>query len=452
MGDEVKIAVVGAGPAGIYAVDALLKRAEVDVEIDIFDRLPAPYGLVRYGVAPDHPNIKSVIRVLQRVFEDPKVRFLGCVEFGVDVTRDQLRSSYDAVVYASGASVDRPLGIPGESLPGSHPATEFVAWYSGHPDSRLPMRLDDIESVAVIGVGNVALDVARILAKTADDLGQTDAPSSVLDTLRTSTVKDIYVIGRRSPAFAKFTSKELREMGELANASVHVEPDEVSFDAEATYDRATTTNLSILGDWAENPHNEDKPRRLRFRFGWRPVEILGSDRVEGLRCERTRTDSDGRATATGEYHDFPVQCVLRAVGYRSVALPGVPFDAERGTVRNALGRVLNADGSAAAGEYVAGWLKRGPTGVIGTNKSDASETVTALLEDLEAGRIGAGGVQREDILSSLEAKPVGYDGWLKIDAEELARGTEQGRERAKIGDWETLLQLTGGSGSATSAQ
>ena len=260
------------------------------------------------------------------------------------------------------------------------------------------------------------------------------------------------MIGRRSPAFAKFTSKELREMGELANASVHVEPDEVSFDAEATYDRATTTNLSILGDWAESPQAEDKPRRLRFRFGWRPVEILGSDRVEGLRCERTQTDSDGRATATGEYHDFPVQCVLRAVGYRSVALPGVPFDAERGTVRNALGRVLDADGSAAAGEYVAGWLKRGPTGVIGTNKSDASETVTTLLEDLEAGLIGGGGVQREDILSALDAKPVGYDGWLKIDAEELARGTEQGRERAKIGDWETLLQLTGGSGSAASAQ
>jgi ferredoxin--NADP+ reductase len=236
----VKIAVVGAGPSGIYAADALLKQADVDIEIDILDRLPTPYGLVRYGVAPDHPNIKSVVRVLQRVLESPRVRFLGCVEFGVDITRDQVKTSYDAIVYASGASVDRPLGVPGESLHGSFPATEFVAWYSGHPDGQVPVALDDIESVAVIGVGNVAIDVARILAKSADSLAKTDVPANVLATLRASTVKDIHIIGRRSAEYAKFTSKELRELGELANATVHVRADEVAT-GSSSHDRATAT-------------------------------------------------------------------------------------------------------------------------------------------------------------------------------------------------------------------
>ncbi len=443
MSEPFKIAVVGAGPSGIYAADALLKQAEREVAIDVFDRLPAPYGLVRYGVAPDHPNIKSVTRVLQRVLEHPRVRFLGCVEFGVDLTRDLLRYFYDATVYASGAAVDRPLGIPGESLPGSHPAIEFVGWYSGHPDARLPVALDEIESVAVVGVGNVALDVARILAKTADDLGSTDMPTGVLDALRKSSVKDIHVLGRRSAVFAKFTTKELRELGELANASVHVKVSEIPSDVDPDLERAAATNLGILRDWVAGEEDSVKARQLWLRFGLRPVEILGSGRVEGLRCERTATDEHGSVSGTGEFEDLRVQCVLRAVGYRSLALPDVPFDEERGTVRNVLGRVVDEEGAVACGEYVAGWLKRGPTGVIGTNKSDAAETVRALLEDLQAGDIGRPDPSSEDIVQSLHRVPVDYEGWLRIDAEELTRGSAEGRDRAKIGDWETLRFVAG---------
>ncbi len=444
-GRVVKVAVLGAGPSGIYTADALIKQQGLEVEIDVFDRLPTPYGLVRYGVAPDHPNIKSVVRALQRVLECPQVRFFGCVEFGTDITREELISRYDAVVYAIGASVDRPLGVPGESLPGSHPATEFVAWYSGHPDARLPMRLDQIESVAIIGVGNVALDVARMLAKTHEDLAQTDVPGNVMDVLRTSRVRDIHLIGRRGAQFAKFTSKELRELGDLVNATVHVVSDEVAVEPADEHERSVATNLRILGEWAATPEKPTKPRRIWLRFGLRPTELIGSDRLQTLRCERTRTEADGAVVGTGEYEDFSVQCVLRAVGYRSLPLPGVPFDDDRGVVNNVGGRVVGKDGDVIAGEYVAGWLKRGPTGVIGTNKSDANETVRALVEDLAAeGAARCPDFRIDDFLLSRGIEAVDYRGWLRIDSEERARGSAERRERIKIPDWDTLRRTAAG--------
>lgn len=442
MMSPVKIAIMGAGPSGIYAAEALLKQAPGEVAIDIFDRLPSPYGLVRYGVAPDHPKIKSVTRVLQRVLEDPSVRFLGAVEFGADVTRARLRDTYDAVVYATGAAADRPLGILGEELPGCHPAADFVAWYSGHPDAQLPVALDQIDSVAVIGVGNVALDVARILVKSVDDLTSTDMPTEVLDQLRTSTVKNVHIIGRRSPEFAKFTTKELRELGEFPQVAVSVEQDEVTADVDPELERTPAANMAVLRDWADTPPAPDGSRHLSLRFGLEPVEVLGDGKVEGLRCERTTTAADGTTSGTGEFEVLPVQCVLRAIGYRGLALLDVPFDEDRGIVRNVLGRVVDGTGTPTGGEYVAGWLKRGPTGVIGTNKSDAAETVRSLLEDLEAGVITRGQHSGVDILSLLDGQTVTYDGWLNINAEELSRGSSEGRDRVKVSDWATLRRLS----------
>lgn len=441
----IKVAILGSGPSGIYAVQSLLKQEAFPVEVDIYDRLPTPYGLVRYGVAPDHPNIKSVVGVLQRVLESPGVRFFGCVEFGRDVTRTDFEEFYDAVIYATGASVDRALGIPGESLPGSYPATEFVAWYSGHPDAEQPFPLD-AESVVVVGVGNVAVDVARMLAKTPADLAHTDVPPAIFDALSASRVRDVYIVGRRGPEHAKFTTKELRELGELVNASVHLLPDEAAVVGDAQHGKIVRANLGVLAKWLE-VEQAQKPRRIWLRFWLRPDEIIGTERVEGLRCERTKLDDEGAVVGTGEYETLPAQVVLRAVGYRSLPLPDVPFDAVRGVVVNDAGRVLEEDGSAAPGEYVAGWLKRGPTGVIGTNKSDAAETVRALVEDI----VASGAAQRpappsiDDELQARGIEPVDYAGWLRIDAEELARGASEGRERSKIADWDTLRSVSGRS-------
>lgn len=439
----IKIAVLGSGPSGIYAAQALLNQDRFSVTVDIFDRLPTPYGLVRYGVAPDHPNIKSIVKVLQRVMESPQVRFFGDVEFGKDVTRSDFARFYDAVVYATGASVDRALGVPGESLPGSYPATEFVAWYSGHPDAVQPFALD-VESVAVVGVGNVAVDVARVLAKTPQDLAHTDVPPAVLQALKESTVRDVHIVGRRGPEHAKFTTKELRELGELVNASVHVLPHEVDTDTEIDHGRLARSNLAVLAKWVEHDAGE-KARQIWLRFWLRPAEIVGSERVEGLRCERTIVAEDGAVVGTGEFETLPVQVVLRAVGYRSLPLPDVPFDDDRGVVVNDAGRVLDGEGNALPGEYVAGWLKRGPTGVIGTNKSDAAETVRALVEDV----LASGAVDQpappsfDDELRERGIRPVDYEGWLRIDAEELARGSSEGRERSKINEWDTLRRLAG---------
>jgi ferredoxin--NADP+ reductase len=404
-----RVAVVGSGPAGLYTAEALIKQAAllpvpVRVRVDVLDRLPTPYGLVRYGVAPDHKSIKSVANYLRRVLESPDVTFVGGVTLGVDFTREELLAAYDAVVYATGAMRDRRLGIDGEDLPGSYAATDFVNWYCGHPDVDPGAFTLDAESVAVIGVGNVAVDVARILIRDPAELEATDIPEPVMDALRASRVREVHVIGRRGPAQAKFTTKELRELGELAGVSVTVPSAELAltggFDLSgesaelAAADRRVRGNLVAMTGWdadavAASGAGAQAPRQLRLRFWLRPVAIEKSAEgtVGGLRVERTRLSPSGVFEGTGEFETIDAQMVLRSVGYQSVPLPDVPFDGRSCIVPNAVGRVLAETGEPLPGEYVAGWLKRGPTGVIGTNKADAAETVQALLADLAGGPV-----------------------------------------------------------------
>jgi ferredoxin--NADP+ reductase len=426
-----RVAVIGSGPAGIYTAEALVKQAQEDVRVDVIERLPTPYGLVRYGVAPDHTSIKSIANYLRRVLELPEVRFLGGVTLGAHLSVEDLLSCYDAVVYATGAMVDRKLGIPGEDLPGSVAATDFVNWYCGHPDVSASMFTLDSPEVAVIGVGNVAVDVVRVLAKTADELSSTDVPHDVLERLGASQVKAIHMIGRRGPEHAKFTLKELRELGELANADVCVRDDEAVV-LGGDFPRQIRGNIDVLRSWAARAP-VGRPRRLDVRFWLRPVEILGTDRVEGLRLERTRLSEEGRVVGTGEFETLPVGMVLRSVGYQSVPLPGVPFDERSMTVPNEAGRVRDR-------EYVAGWLKRGPTGVIGTNKSDAAETIRTLLSDL-TGQVRIQSAPIDALLLERGVRPVTYDEWLAIEAAEGALAKSLGRgERVKLAGLEAMLR------------
>jgi ferredoxin/flavodoxin---NADP+ reductase len=436
------VAVVGSGPAGLYTAEALIKQAAaldppVPVRVDVLDRLPTPYGLVRYGVAPDHPSIKSIAEYLRTILEHPEVRFLGGVHLGDDVTREDLLASYDAVVYATGAMRDRRLGVEGEDLPGSYAATDFVNWYCGHPDLDAGAFSLDAESVAVVGVGNVAVDVARILVRDPAELAPTDVSQPVLDALTVSKVREVHVIGRRGPAQAKFTTKELRELGELAGVDIVVagqEADPAGFDAAgegarlAETDRRVRGNLSVIGGWAaRTPAGHD--RRLTVRFWLRPVKVEGAERVSGLTVERTRLDEQGRLTGTGELQTITAQMVLRSVGYQSVPLAGVPFDERTHTVPNEAGRVLGPDGVPLPGEYVSGWLKRGPTGVIGTNKSDAAETVRSLLADMTAwpGGAPAAGERLAGLLAGRGVVPVSYADWLRVEQAEKDLAAALGR-------------------------
>ncbi|MEV0822569.1 FAD-dependent oxidoreductase [Nonomuraea rubra] len=427
------VAIIGSGPAGIYTAEALVKQSAEPVEVDVIERLPTPYGLVRYGVAPDHTSIKSIANYLRRVLELPQVRFLGGVTLGSDVSVEDLLGVYDAVVYCTGAMVDRKLGIPGEDLPGSVAATDFVNWYCGHPDVDPARFTLDTSEVAVIGVGNVAVDVVRVLAKTAEELRATDVPHEVLQRLGESEVKAIHMVGRRGPEHAKFTLKELRELGELANADVCVRPDEAVV-LGGDFPRQVQGNIKVLQGWADR-EPVGRPRRLDVRFWLRPVEILGTERVEGLKLERTRLSEEGRVVGTGEFETLPVGMVLRSVGYQSVPLPGVPFSDRTMTVPNEAGRVRDR-------EYVAGWLKRGPTGVIGTNKSDAAETVRTLLADLDGGaRVGSRGI--DTLLARRGVRPITYEEWLAIEAAEaeLARSLNRG-ERVKLVGLEAMLRAS----------
>ncbi len=430
-----RVAVIGSGPSGVYSAEALIKQNALPVEVDVFDRLPTPYGLVRYGVAPDHLTIKSVTRGFEKTFSDPRVRFLGNVEFGRDLTHADVRAHYDAVIYTVGASSDRRLGIPGEDLQGSMSATEFVAWYNGHPDAAARDLVLSAHGVAVIGVGNVALDVSRILLKTVEELRASDIAPHALEALADSPVRDVWILGRRGAAQAKFTTKELREFGELADADPVVKPDEVAVDeaAEAQIsDNVVKKNLEVLRDFAGRAL-QGKSRHVHLRFLVSPVEIVddGHGHVAGLRVERNTLDASGNAVGTGETEVLPVQMVLRSVGYRGVALPEVPFDERGGVIPNTEGRV---DGR--PGEYTSGWIKRGPTGVIGTNRKDATDTVAHLLADAGAGQLtpatGAGRTAVDALLRERGVDVYTFEDWQALDAHEVAQGQAQGRPRAKV--------------------
>ncbi len=429
---------VGAGPSGLFAAQALLNNAPFEVAIDLFDRLPTPFGLLRYGVAPDHESIKGIAGVLARILDDERVRFRGLVELGRDVTVDELTAAYDAVVYAAGASEDRHMDIPGEGLPGSRSAREFVAWYCGHPDATA-QSLAGVRTAVIAGVGNVAVDVARILLKPAADLAVTDMPEPVLDELAAADIGDVWVIGRRGPEHASFTTTELRELVNTPGVEVSVAGVDLAGIDDAVLDRRTRANVAALTD-ADHRTTLDARARLHFLFWHRPVRLEGDERLERVVVERTDAAGPGRVDGTGDFSSIGAQLMLRAIGYRGIPLPGVPFDAATGRIPNLEGRVIDEAGGVKPGEYAVGWIKRGPIGVIGTNKADAAETVAHLIADL------AQAPQRD--LTDLDAVlaergfvPSTLADWERIDAAEQARGAASGRQRAKIEAWHELLDL-----------
>jgi ferredoxin/flavodoxin---NADP+ reductase len=440
--EPIRVAVVGSGPAGFYAADALLRSDDPPATADVIDRLPTPWGLVRLGVAPDHENIKAVSRAFEKTAARPGFRFFGNVEVGSTVSHRELLSVYDAVVYTVGAQTDRRLGIPGEDLPGSWAATAFVAWYNGHPDFQ-DIDFDlDCERVVVIGNGNVAIDCARMLALTAGELAPTDTTEEAARAICSSRISEILMLGRRGPVQAAFTPPELKELGELAAAEPIVDPADLVLDAasvaelEADRERARR-NVELLEQYAARPP-EGKPRRIVLRFLTSPVAIVGTDRVEAVEVVRNElVEEQGRLVArpTGQTEVIPAGLVLRSVGYKGIALPDVPFDERSGTIPNDRGRVLGAERV-----YAAGWIKRGPSGVIGTNKKDAAETVECLLEDARAGRLRAGSEDSlEQLLADKGVDFVDYAGWQAIDAAERAAGEPLGRPRIKLHRWEALL-------------
>jgi ferredoxin/flavodoxin---NADP+ reductase len=447
-----RVAIIGSGPSGFYAAEYLQRREDVAVEVDMFDRLPTPFGLVRGGVAPDHQKIKSVTRVYDRIARHPEFRFYGNVEIGRELTHEDLAAYYHVVIYAVGARSDRRLGIIREHLPGSHAAAEFVGWYNGHPDFRRLSFDFSSESAVIVGNGNVAMDLARILASRPEALAATDMADHALSALSTSRIREISILGRRGPAQAAFTPKELRELGELEGVDVEVDAAELELDpltAEwvATHpDRNRDTNLDVLRDLAQRPL-AGHPRRITFRFMVSPIEIAGHERVEGLvvvHNELYRAD-DGtvRSRPTGQLETLPVRLVFRAIGYIGTPIPGVNFDAEGGVIPNAAGRVLDPSGAVVPGEYAVGWIKRGPTGIIGANKPDANETVSALFEDFDAGRLAKPQVPPRVVLERLLSERsdfVSYEDWQLLDQIEQERGARIGsRPRQKFTSVEQML-------------
>jgi ferredoxin--NADP+ reductase len=432
---NLRVAVVGSGPAGFYAASTLL-AADLDVDVDLIERLPTPWGLVRLGVAPDHPNIKAVSRAFERTAAQPGFRFFGNVEVGRDITHAELRGLYDAVVYSVGAQADRRLGIPGEDLPGSWAATEFVAWYNGHPDfQELEFDLSH-ERAVVIGNGNVALDVARMLALTPEELAPTDTTDAAIEAINGAGIREILVVGRRGPVQAAWTPVEVGELGELAGADIVVDPAQLELDEASAAEleaAAPTVKRSVehLREYASRAP-EGKPRRIVLRFLASPVAILGDGEVEGIELVRNEL-LHGRAVATDERKTVSCGIVFRSVGYRGVALPGLPFDDGSGTIPNEGGRVE-------PGLYAAGWIKRGPSGVIGTNKKDATETIALLVEDAQAGKLPPRGEGTlEDLLSERGVDAILYAGWEAIDRAERGAGEPHGRPRIKLATWDDLL-------------
>jgi len=432
---NLRVAVVGSGPAGFYACSSLL-ASDLEIEVDLIERLPTPWGLVRLGVAPDHPNIKAVSRAFEKTAANPGFRFFGNVEVGRDVTHEELAGLYDAVVYSVGAQTDRRLGIPGEDLPGSWAATELVAWYNGHPDfQELEFDLSH-ERAVVIGNGNVALDVARMLALTPEELAPTDTTDAAIDAINRAMIREILVVGRRGPVQAAWTPVEVGELGELAGADILVDPADLELDnaSAAELEAAPPTvkrSVEHLRDYAARTP-AGKPRAIRLRFLSSPVAILGEGKVEAIELVRNELVG-GRAVATGEHETIACGTVFRSVGYHGVSLPGLPFDEATGTIPNEGGRVR-------PGLYAAGWIKRGPSGVIGTNKKDAAETVELLLEDARGGALPPRGEGTlEALLAERGVGAVLYAGWEAIDRAERAAGEPHGRPRVKLCSWDALL-------------
>jgi ferredoxin/flavodoxin---NADP+ reductase len=443
-----RVAIIGSGPSGFYAADALLKQKQYTVEVDLFDRLPTPYGLVRGGVAPDHQKIKEVTRAYERTAENPQFRFYGNVEFGTDFPLADLKAHYHAVIYAVGAQTDKRLGIPGEDLPGSHAATEFVAWYNAHPDYRDCTFDLTGKRVAVIGNGNVAMDVARILARSEAELRQTDIADYALDALSRSNVTEIVMLGRRGPAQAAFTHKELKEFGELAISDIIVDPIEGRPDPvtqewlKNNHDAEAEKNLAILEQYINQTpiSSMSKPRRIIMRFLVSPVEIVGDGKVEAIKLVKNRLEqnSDGslRARATDETEFLPIDLVFRSIGYMGVPLPDVPFDSKAGVIPNQGGRVFDPTGQRViVGEYCAGWIKRGPSGVIGDNRKDANDTIARLLEDIPSlpalDPASATRASVEALLARRKPDYVTFEDWKRLDQAELANGAAIGRPRLK---------------------
>ena len=453
-----RVAVVGAGPAGIYAAD-ILSKTDLDVSIDLFERLPAPFGLVRYGVAPDHPRIKQIILALHKVLGRGDIRLLGNVDYGVDLKLDDVRQFYDAVIFSTGSIRDADLDIPGIDLPESLGAADFVSWYDGHPDVPRAWPLEARE-VAVLGAGNVALDVARILAKHADDLLPTEIPANVYQTLKASPVTDVHVFARRGPAQVKFSPLELRELGHVPDVDIVVHPEDFDFDegsmAAIHSSNQTKQVVKTLTDWTlKEPSELTASRRIHLHFLHRPVEVLGEEgHVVGVRTERTALNGDGTVSGTGELHDWPVQAVYRAVGYFGSPLVDVPFDDVAGVIPNRAGRVVDVDGDVVPGVYATGWIKRGPVGLIGSTKSDATETIKHLVEDVTRGDEGETPSLRTatepdpaavtEFLASRGVPVVEWSHWEVLDAHERALGEAGGRERVKVVPREEMTAIARG--------
>jgi ferredoxin--NADP+ reductase len=453
-----RVAIVGAGPSGFYAAGQLLSIGEPEFAVDLYDRLPTPYGLVRAGVAPDHPKIKSVTRAYDKTSRHERFRFFGHVELGGDVSRDQLLEHYHVVLYTMGVSTDKRLGIPGEELRGSHPATEFVAWYNGHPDhTTLEVDLGAKQAV-VVGAGNVAIDVARMLALAPSELAVTDTADHALKVLNASGIEEITILARRGPLQAAFTNPELLEMGELERADVEVvgaELDELSTVALQEADKTRRRNVEIIQEYAARPPT-GKPITVRFRFLASPVELLGDERgrVRAVRIENNEivAGSGGALSArgTGTFDEIPAQLVFRSIGYTGQAIAGIQFDERRGLIRNEAGRVTDAGGTHQTGEYVAGWIKRGPSGVIGTNKKDAQDTVDKILQDAAAGRLNEPpNHDIEALIAGSATQVVEWEGWVAIDAVETSKGaaSDPVRPRVKLTEWEALREAARGSRS-----
>ena len=455
--NPLRVVIVGAGPTGFYAAEHLFKQKDVTIEVDMYDRLPTPFGLVRGGVAPDHQKIKSVSKAYDRTAANPRFRFYGYVEFGTDITLDDLRAHYHQVVFTTGAQTDRSLGVPGEDLEGSHAATEFVAWYNGHPDYR--DRKFDLsqERAAVVGVGNVAVDVARILCRTSEELAETDIADYAEKELRGSRIKEVYMLGRRGPAQAAFTNPEIKELGEMPGADIVVLPEEAELDAlskqSVEEEKSAARKVEILQEYAARKES-GKPRRLILRFLVSPVELIGNDAGEVASMKIVKNELYATETGTlrpretETFEELPVGLVFRSVGYRGVPLSGVPFNEKWGVILNEKGRVIEPESKEpVTGLYTAGWIKRGPSGVIGTNKPDALETVNCMMEDLASGSTltpaEAEPAAAERLLRERKPNFVSWKDWQKLDEIEVGKGNEEGRPRVKFTTVEEMLAALG---------